>query len=260
MKNKLRIFSSVLLLLILSLASEIAVAQMPTKQYGYIVKASYPHAPTSYTQGLQMVDGELFEGTGMYGESKLLKVDLKSGTTKTLATLPSNEFGEGITILGDTIYMLTWREETMRMYNKKSGEQIDTRRYSGEGWGLTSDGKRLFMSNGSSKITIRDRESFLPISSHTVTFNGREVEYLNELEWIDGMIWANIYTTDQIAIIDPTSWQVVGVVDLRGLLPYSERTTKSDVLNGIAYDELTKKIYVTGKYWSKLFEIEIIEL
>ncbi len=206
-----------------------------------------------------MVNGELFEGTGMYGESRLLKVELTSGTTKTLATLPRTEFGEGITILGDTIYMLTWREGTMRMYNKKSGAQIDTRRYSGEGWGLTSDGDKLYMSDGSSKITIRDKDSFRAISSHTVTFEGRPVEYLNELEWIDGTIWANIYTTDQIAIIDPTSWCVVGVIDLTALHPASERMPNTDVLNGIAYDEKTKKIYVTGKYWSKLYEIEIIE-
>ncbi len=227
--------------------------------YNYIINKSYPHSTSSYTQGLQMVDGTLYEGTGMYGESKLLRVDLKSGSTQTLATLPQNEFGEGITILGDTIYMLTWREGIMRMYNKRSGEQIDTRRYSGEGWGLTSDGKKLYMSDGSSKITIRDRESFTPLSSHIITFEGRPVEYLNELEWIDGMIWANIYTTDQIAIIDPISWCVVGVVDLTGLLPHSEREAKTDVLNGIAYDEERKKIYVTGKYWSKLYEIEIIE-
>ncbi len=244
---------------ILLIASETVSAQEIYKQYNYIVKATYPHSTTSYTQGLQIVDGELFEGTGMYGESKLLRVDLKSGTPQTLATLPQNEFGEGITILGDTIYMLTWREEVMRMYHKKSGKQIDTRRYSGEGWGLTSDGDKLYMSNGSSKITIRDRESFTPISSHTITFDGRPIEYINELEWIDGMIWANIYMTDQIVIIDPISWSIVGVVNLTGLLPHSERTTKTDVLNGIAYDEATKKIYVTGKYWSKLYEIEIIE-
>lgn len=247
------------LLAILLISSECVSAQMPYKTFGYTVKATYPHSTSSYTQGLQIVDGELFEGTGIYGESKLLKVDLKSGTSKTLATLPRHEFGEGITILGDTIYMLTWREGVMRMYNKKSGEQIDTRRYSGEGWGLTSDGDKLYMSNGSSKITIRDRENFRPTSSHTVTFEGRPVEYLNELEWIDGTIWANIYTTNQIAIIDPTSWCVIGVIDLSGLLPASERTPKTDVLNGIAYDNETKKIYVTGKNWSKLYEIELIE-
>ncbi|MFI3289522.1 MAG: glutaminyl-peptide cyclotransferase [Rikenellaceae bacterium] len=248
-----------LILATLLIACSCVSAQERYKLYDYVVKATYPHSTSSYTQGLQIVDGELFEGTGMYGESKLLKVDLESGTPKTLATLPKSEFGEGITILGDTIYMLTWREGVMRMYHKESGEQIDTRRYSGEGWGLTSDGDKLYMSNGSSKITIRERESFTPTSSHTVTFNGQPIEYINELEWIDGMIWANIYMTDQIVIIDPKSWSTVGVVNLTGLLPHSERTTKTDVLNGIAYDEATKKIYVTGKYWSKLYEIEIIE-
>ncbi len=230
------------------------------RRYSYIVNAIYPHATDSYTQGLQIVDGELFEATGLEGESRLMRVDLKSGKQELLARLPDNEFGEGITILGDTIYMLTWQSGVMRLFSRKSGEQIDRRVYAGEGWGLTSDGERLYMSNGSNRITIRERDSFNIISSHSVTLNGEPIPYLNELEWIDGKIWANVYTTDQIVIIDPTTWQVSGVIDLTGLLPTSERTPTTDVLNGIAYDETTKKIYVTGKNWSKIFEIEIIEI
>ncbi len=250
-----------LILLICSLiCSTITLHAESVRRYGYAVVESYPHSTSSYTQGLQIVAGELFEGTGMYGESRLLKVDLKSGkATQKLATLPDNQFGEGITILGDTIYMLTWREGLLHLFNKKTGNQIDKRHYAGEGWGLTSDGKQLYMSDGSARIVVRDRVTFKPISSHSVYLNGEPLTMLNELEWIEGKIWANIYTTDFIAIIDPESWQVEGLINLTGLLPNSERETKTDVLNGIAYDEATKKIYVTGKYWSKLFEIEIFE-
>lgn len=231
------------------------------KEYGVVTNRSLPHSTGSYTQGLQIIDGVMYEGTGMYGESRLLKVDLSSGEIlKTLATLPERHFGEGITLLGDTIYMLTWREGTLHMFDKSSGKKIDTRNYAGEGWGLTSDGDRLFMSDGSSRITIRNRESFRPMESHTVTLNGRQIPYLNELEWIEGKIWANVYTTDNIVIIDPETWQVEAVVNLEGILPNSERTERTDVLNGIAYCEQSKKIYITGKYWSRLFEIELVEM
>ncbi|MFR9633345.1 MAG: glutaminyl-peptide cyclotransferase, partial [Rikenellaceae bacterium] len=219
-----------------------------------------PHATDSYTHGLQIVDGELFEGTGWEGQSRLMKVELTSGETTLLAKLPDDEFGEGITILGDTVYMLTWQSGVLHLFNRESGKQIDKRLYSGEGWGLTSDGERLYMSDGSNRITIRDRDSFKVISSHAITLNGNPIPYLNELEWIKGEIWANVYTTNQIVIIDPNEWRVSGIIDLTGLLPDTERTPTTDVLNGIAYNEATDKIYVTGKNWSKIFEIEIVEI
>lgn len=247
----------ILLLCLIGIGS--VEAQKDYKTYSYIVKAAYPHSTSSYTQGLQIVDGVMYENTGLYGESRLMRVDIKTGKGETIYALPKEHFGEGITILGDTIYTLTWREGVVHFVNRKSGALINKIRYSGEGWGLTSDGDRLYMSDGSSKITIRDRVSFAPISSHMVTFNGRPVEYLNEMEWIDGKIWANIYTTNQIVIIDPKTWRVEGVIDLMGLLPIGEWMPDTDVLNGIAYDEASGKIYVTGKNWSKLFEIEIVE-
>ncbi len=236
-------------------------AAVEPKRYSYIVNKSYPHSPTSYTQGLEFSGGELFESTGLYGHSRLMSVELSSGEPRrVLASLPHTEFGEGITILNDTIYMITWREGMAYMFDRNSGERIDSRRYSGEGWGLTSDGERLYMSDGSSRITIRDRESFRPISSHSVTLNGEPLTHLNELEWIEGEIWANIYTTNYIVIIDPKTWEVVGVVDLTGILPKSEIDDSTDVLNGIAYDREGQRIYVTGKNWSRLFEIEIVEI
>ncbi len=256
----------------LSLAAAIcnctaAKATQQPKQYSYVVHESYPHATNSYTQGFEIDNGILYESTGLYGESRLLKLDmksgLKSGKTTTMATLPRNEFGEGITIIGDSIFMLTWREGRAHIFDKRTGAKIDTKRYAGEGWGLTSHKKngatKLYMSDGSSVITVRDPKTFNAIESHVVTLNGRPIEMINELEWIEGKIWANIYQTNNIVIIDPKRWIVEGVIDLTGILPQSERTSETDVLNGIAYDRETKKIYVTGKNWSKVFQIEIHE-
>lgn len=238
-----------------------AISQSMAQYYSYIVEAQYPHDTNHYTQGLQIVDGQLYESTGLYGgRSHLLKVDLQSGKTQTLATLPKEQFGEGITILGDTVYMLTWRENTLHMFNRETGAKIDQRQYTGEGWGITSDGNKLYMSDGSNTITVRDRVTFEPISRHIVTLNNAPLKLLNELEWIEGRIWANVYMTDQIVIINPTTWRVESVIDLTGILPQSQRTAETDVLNGIAYDEATKKIYITGKLWSKLFEIKLIKI
>lgn len=237
-----------------------AMASMP-KQYSYIAHKTIPHATNSYTQGLEIdSNGVMYESTGLYGESRLLRhKSINSGATSLLATLPKNEFGEGITILGDSIFMITWREGQMHIFNKNSGKKIDTKQYAGEGWGLTSDGKKLYMSDGSSRITIRDIKTFQPLESYSVTLNGRAINMINELEWIEGRIWANIYQTNNIVIIDPEKWVVEGVIDLTGILPQSEITANTDVLNGIAYDRATKKIYITGKNWSKMFQIEIVE-
>ena len=229
------------------------------KFYSVRVVAEYPHLTTSYTQGLQFADGEMWEGTGQHGESRLQKIDLRSGKAEVLAELPRSEFGEGITVLGDKIYQLTWTSNMAHVYDRATGRLLKNLRYTGEGWGLTTDGKMLYMSNGSERIFTIDPEDFSRKSSVTVTVRGEPLNYLNELEWIDGKIWANIYTLDQIAVIDPATGIVEGIVDLRGLLPESERTPATDVLNGIAWDAATGRIFVTGKYWSKIFEIEIFE-
>ncbi|MFI3318635.1 MAG: glutaminyl-peptide cyclotransferase [Rikenellaceae bacterium] len=236
-----------------------SAAEQKPRYYSYMVKSIHPHSEQSYTQGLEFSDGQLWESTGLYGQSRLLKVDLESGEKREIAKLKDSEFGEGITILGDTIYQITWRENVAYIYSKSSGKLLDRRHYGGEGWGLTHDGERIYLSSGNEWITLRDRESFAARDSIRVELNGQAIPYLNELEWIEGRIWANVYTTDQILIIDPASGRVEGVVDLTGLLPQSERKPETDVLNGIAYNPETKKIYVTGKNWSKLFEIELIE-
>ncbi len=242
-------------------AKKRSVAQEPVqpKIYNYEVINTYPHSTDSYTQGLIYHEGRLFEGTGLTGESRLLDVDIESGESKTVATLPNSFFGEGVTILGDTIYQLTWRNNRLLFYDLNSGEKIGEKLYSGEGWGLTTDGEKLYMSDGSSILKVRHPHSFDIERKILVTVNGEPLENLNELEWIDGKIWANVYMIQQIVIIDPESGVVEGIVDMRGVLADEDRTTQTDVFNGIAYDKQGKRIFVTGKNWSKLFEIKIIE-
>ena len=229
------------------------------KHYTYEVIASYPHLTTSYTQGLQYADGVMWEGTGQYGESRLQRIDLVTGKADVVAELPENDFGEGITLLGDRIYQLTWTNNRAYVYDSKIGRRVKIFHYTGEGWGLTTDGENLYMTDGSARLSRVDPKSFKRISSVTVTYKGNPVQLLNELEWIEGKIWANVYTTDKIVIIDPATGFVEGVIDLEGLLPESERTPSTDVLNGIAYDSANKRIFVTGKNWSRLFEIKLIE-
>ncbi len=229
------------------------------KYYTYSILATYPHATTSYTQGLQYVDGILWEGTGQNGKSVLQQVDLATGKTKVIARLPQSEFGEGITLLNGKVYQLTWQSNKAYVYDATTGQKLQEFRYAGEGWGLTTDGKQLYLSDGTAKIYPTDPETFRRGKPITVTLRGEPVYYLNELEWIEGRIWANIYTTDHIAIINPTTGVVEGLIDLTGLLPAGEITPQTDVLNGIAYDAATKRIFVTGKNWSRLFEIAISE-
>ena len=226
--------------------------------YGYNVKAVYPHLRSSYTQGLQYVDGVLWEGTGEWGESVLQKVDLETGKADVVVRLPRREFGEGITVLGDRIYQLTWTNNTVHIYDLQ-GKLIDDVHYPGEGWGLTSDGEKLYMSNGSPQIYRIDPDGFRREGSVTVTLRGEPVNYLNELEWIDGKIWANVYTTDYVMIIEPSTGVVEGVVDFSGLLDAGDTFDDTDVFNGIAYDAAAGRIFVTGKRWCKLFEVEIVE-
>lgn len=227
-------------------------------KYGCSVKAEYPHKRSSYTQGLQFIDGELWEGTGEWGESALQKVELQSGNTEVLARLPKSEFGEGITVLNDKVYQLTWTNNTVHVYDL-DGKHLKDMRYQGEGWGLTSDGEKLYMSDGTERIFRIDPETFKREATLVVTMRGEPVQYINELEWIEGRIWANVYTTDYILIINPENGVVEGLVNCEGLLSKKDMMLDTDVFNGIAYDALEKRIFVTGKRWPKLFEVEIIK-
>jgi glutamine cyclotransferase len=225
---------------------------------GYEVVAEYPHDPSAFTQGLVISNGELFEGTGLEGESTLRKVDLESGNVLQIRELDEEYFGEGIAILNDRIYQLTWQSGVALVYDADTFELLETFSYDGEGWGLTTDGQRLIMSDGTDTLVFRDPETFDVTGQVDVRDSGIPVANLNELEYVEGEIWANVWQTDRVARIDPASGQVVGWIDLSGLLSEEEREAYDvDVLNGIAYDSKSERIFVTGKLWPKLFEIEL---
>ena len=243
-----------------SKSSVVRVASNEPTQYSYKIKNTYPHLRDSYTQGLQFVDGVMWEGTGEYGSSRIVRYTLGDETPQEWATLPGSEFGEGITLLGDKLYQLTWESNVCHLYDLKTGKRLRDFRYLGEGWGLTSDGQSLYMSNGTPKITKLNPETFRREGAITVTLRGEPVMYVNELEWIDGKIWANVYTTDRVLIINPDTGVVEGMIDFTGLLKKEDIASDTDVFNGIAYDKATGRIFVTGKRWNKLFEVEIVKL
>lgn len=228
------------------------------KQYKVQVVGEYEHDTEAYTQGLFFHDGTFYESTGQFGESSFRIVDLPTGKVQRKLDFDKKYFGEGSVMLGGNMYMLTWLNKVAFVYDAETLAYKQTYSYPREGWGLTTDGKSLIASDGSSKIFFLTPEFKLERSIN-VTMNGRPVRYLNELEWIDGKIWANVYTTDMIVIIDPKSGEVEGCIDCTGLLPDKLRKPKTDVLNGIACDPATKKIYLTGKYWPRLYEVKLVE-
>ena len=225
--------------------------------YGYRVVEEYPHDRAAFTQGLVYVDGVLYEGTGREGRSTLRRVDLETGEVLQSRALDPEYWGEGIVVFDDLIYQLTWQSGICIVYDRETFEPVATFRYQTEGWGLTTDGERLIMSDGSSTLYMRDPETFAVIGTVDVRDEGEPVANLNELEYIDGEVWANVWQTDRIVRIDPLTGDVTGWVDLTGLLSPEEAETV-DVLNGIAYDALDGRIFVTGKYWPTLFEIELV--
>ena len=241
-------------------ASEVAQPAIITpKKYNYIIRNTYPHQRSSYTQGLFWYDGSLWESVGEYGHSKMMRVELESGRAMKSVSLPKREFGEGAVLLDSTIYQITWREGVAHVYDVPSLKERTTLRYSGEGWGIATDGKWLYMSDGTDKIYKLDPATFKRVATIAVTFNGQSLGMINEMEWIDGKLWANVYLTESIVVIDPATGQIEGVLDLTGLLSEAEMEPTTDVLNGIAYDEATGRIFITGKKWPKLFEIEVIK-
>ena len=230
------------------------------KQYSYKVKAVYPHSTTASTQGLFVSNGAFIESTGGYGASSLRRVDIKTGEVLEQIRLTSEYFGEGAVELNGLIYVLTWSEGVAFVYDAKTFEKVKEFKYSGEGWGLATDGKVLYMSDGTSNIYRLNPETFERLETVTVMAKRNRVSMLNELEWIEGELWANVFMEDYIVRIDPISGSVTGIVDLIDILPKADRGYDlEEVLNGIAYDSINKKIYVTGKKWNKLFEIEISE-
>jgi len=224
----------------------------------YQIENTYPHDPAAFTQGLVFDNGILYEGTGLWGESTLRQVALESGLVLRSVSLEDQYFGEGITVFGDRIFQLTWQEGTGFVYDKNSFERLQTFTYPHEGWGITHDGQRLIVSDGTPTIRFWDPNTLQEISRITVRDENGPINRLNELEFINGEIWANIWLTDLIARIDPATGAVRGYIDLAGILDSSTLSQPVDVLNGIAYDATTGRIFVTGKLWPSLFEISVV--
>lgn len=224
--------------------------------YTYKVVAAYPHDQNAFTEGLVYDDGVLFEGTGLVGQSSLRRVDLETGQTLQLFSLDNDYFGEGITIFEGRIIQLTWRSHKGFVYDKGSLDILADFGYDGEGWGITQDGTRLIMSNGSATLSFLDPVTFEVVGEIEVTDGDSPVANLNELEYINGDVYANVWRQDRIAIIDISTGRVKGWINLAGLYS-SERVDPDNVLNGIAYDVNRNRLFVTGKRWSQLFEIRL---
>lgn len=227
------------------------------KLYDYRVIEEYPHSPLSYTQGLYYLDSTMWESTGQEGESHILKSDLRTGERTILASLDKREFGEGMTILDDKIYQLTWTSGNAYVYDLE-GNLLERHKYRGEGWGLTSDGQSLYLSDGTSTIRRINPKTFATEESICVTLDGEPLDFINELEWIDGHIWANIYLTAAIVEIDPSSGAVLGYIDLPDLRYRLKDNPEAEVLNGVAYNPESGNLYITGKDWNRIFEIKVL--
>jgi len=224
--------------------------------YRYKVVKSYPHDRHAYTQGLVYDEGFFYEGTGQQGQSTLRKVEAETGKVISQVNLDGSLFGEGVALLGDRIYQLTWTTKVGFVYDKKTLSQITKIYYQTQGWGLTTMDNKLVMSDGTNVIWFLDAD-FNALSSLEVWDNKGIVDNLNELEMIDGELWANIWQTDRIARIDPLSGKVLGYVELANILPREDRSQETDVLNGIAWDAANKRLFVTGKYWPRIYEITV---
>lgn len=223
---------------------------------GFSIVAVYPHDPNAFTQGLAIEAGRLYEGTGQYGASTVRRVDLQSGRPEKQRALGPGYFGEGIAILGGLLYQLTWQNGVCVVFDLETFEVVRTMQYVGEGWGLTQDGRELIMSDGSATIRFRDPQTFAVMREIEVRDRDVPVTMLNELEYIDGEIWANIWYDDRIVRIAPDDGAVLGYIDLAALYPRSARSSEA-VLNGIAYDAAAKRLFVTGKNWPQLYEIRV---
>ncbi len=228
-----------------------------TPTYAADVIREYPHDTAAFTQGLLWFEGELYEGTGLVGKSNIRRVKLETGDVLQRRDLLPPHFGEGIAIIGDRLYQLTYTTGMAFVYDRRTFAPLGEFRYDGEGWGLTTDGSQLIMSDGTPTLRFVNPADFSVIRTVVVTENGTPVRYLNELEWVKGEIWANVWMNDSIARIDPQSGAIIGWINLSGLLPQHVRTGREDVLNGIAYDAAGDRIFVTGKYWPRLYEIDV---
>ena len=247
---------SLLLALICLFAASCEEAQ-GVKRYSVEVVKEYQHDAEAYTQGLFFHSDTLYESTGLNGKSSLRKVDLATGSVLESRKISRKYFAEGSCVLGDKLYVLTWQNQVVFVYDPETLEYEMSYSFAREGWGLTTDGKQLIASDGSSRLTFYNAD-LQQVRSVMVTMNGRPVRLLNELEWVDGRIWANVYTTDIIVVINPSTGRVEETVDCTGLLPDRLRSRDTDVLNGIAVNS-SGHIFLTGKNWPRLYEVKLIE-
>lgn len=244
--------------LLLLLASLSVSAQQEPPRFGYRILNSFPHDMSAFTQGLVYHEGFLYEGTGKRGRSTLKKIKLEDGQVLMERRLADRYFGEGIEIVGNQIFQLTWQSHKVFVYDKVSFELLDTHHNATEGWGLAYDGEQLILSDGSAELRFIDPATFATIDSVEVTLNGSAVAQLNELAFIQGEIWANVWQQNDILRIDPATGFVKAIVDLSGLSEQTEVGGAGAVLNGIAWDAELERLLVTGKYWAKVFEIKLV--
>jgi glutaminyl-peptide cyclotransferase len=250
-------YAQALLLAALPPMAACAMAAIPT--YDYKVVRSYPHDAQAFTEGLLYRDGFLYESTGLNGKSSIRKVNLETGKVLQSKDIPPQYFGEGLTVWGDTLVGLTWQTQTGFVFDLKTFELRNQFAYPGEGWGLTHNGKELIMSDGSATLRFLDPNTFLEVRRVKVTADGIAVDQINELEVVDGEVYANLWHTNTIARINPANGKIVGWIDLGKLYPDAGKGRNNEnVLNGIAYDAEKKRLFVTGKLWPKIYEIKLV--
>lgn len=256
MKQRTILICLLFLLSIMLSKTSVFSQNTSTPVQGYKIVNTYLHDPTAFTEGLLYKDGLLFESTGQYGKSDIRKVTLETGAIIEKRGLPANVFGEGLTYLNGKFYQLTWTTKTAFVYSS-SLKLLKTMPYNTQGWGLTTDGKNLIQSDGTSTIYYRNASDFKTIKKLEVTDAGKPLDQINELEWVNNEIWANVWHSERIARINPNTGKINAWIDLTGLKPKFGTQDSEAVLNGIAYDAASKRIFVTGKYWAFLFEIQI---
>ena len=246
-----------LILLLACLALALTANANPPRIFDYVTKETRSIDRDHFTQGLLIWDDALWVSSGLYNESFVARYDWPSMANRKVTQLPDHYFAEGLAELNGRIYVLTWRSQDLLVLDPNSMKIIETYRLRGEGWGVTSDGSQLWISDGTHRLTVWENDEVK--RTIEVIYDGKRVSRLNELEWINGEIWANVWLTDQIVRIDPTSGIITSIIDLRGLLPRDERRRDTDVLNGIAVDPKTGAIWLGGKRWPSLFNIELVE-
>ena len=255
---RLKVSMTIATSVVFSCAPAPMAQRRPAPVQSYKVIATFPHDATSFTQGLVFADGQLYESTGLEGESTLRRVDITTGQTLQRIDVPARYFAEGLALVGDELLQLTWRSKIGFVYDRHTFKQKRTFTYDTEGWGIAYDGSsRLVMSDGSDTLTFLDPKTQALVKTLKVQDAGRSIGNLNELEWIEGEIWANVWMTDRIARISPNTGEVNAWVDLTNLFPQSQRTPPADVMNGIAYDKATRRIFITGKKWPRLYQIAV---